>query len=232
MSILIGVLITFLVVILVLYLVNMLPVDGRAKQIIRIIVIIIGVLSLLRYVGVSFYGPRMAERVPSPIMRANAGTRRPARSWLERRWEARDPTPLEDATPFWRADRAGRHHRDVRPDAGRVPLFGAGVPAAGAVRRRGRHDARPDHRLRRRHGVPAWLSALVVVLAVIGLANVAVITLAKPSSELVGRAPELGNALRDKLHILDQPLAAFAELQAALGGGRLRVRASISARRG
>jgi hypothetical protein len=52
MSILIGVLITFLVVILVLYLVNMLPIEGRVKQIIRIVVIIIGVLSLLRYLGV------------------------------------------------------------------------------------------------------------------------------------------------------------------------------------
>jgi hypothetical protein len=52
MSILISVLITFLVVILVLYLVNMLPIDGRAKQIVRIIVIIIGVLSLLRYLAV------------------------------------------------------------------------------------------------------------------------------------------------------------------------------------
>jgi hypothetical protein len=47
---LISVLITFLVVILVLYLINMLPLDGRAKQIVRIIVIIIGVLSLLRYI--------------------------------------------------------------------------------------------------------------------------------------------------------------------------------------
>jgi hypothetical protein len=53
MSLLIGVLITFLVVILVLYLVNMLPIDGRAKQIVRIIVILIGVLSLLRYIGVA-----------------------------------------------------------------------------------------------------------------------------------------------------------------------------------
>jgi hypothetical protein len=51
MSILIGVLITFLVVILVLYLVNLLPLDGRAKQIVRVIVIVIGVLSLLRYLG-------------------------------------------------------------------------------------------------------------------------------------------------------------------------------------
>ena len=48
MYLLINALVTFLIVILVLYLVNMLPIDGRAKQIVRIIVIIIGVLSLLR----------------------------------------------------------------------------------------------------------------------------------------------------------------------------------------
>jgi hypothetical protein len=52
MSTLIGVLITFVVVILVLYLVNMLPIDGRAKQIVQIIVIIIGIISLLKYLAV------------------------------------------------------------------------------------------------------------------------------------------------------------------------------------
>ena len=52
MGILISALITFLVVILVLYLVNMLPIDGRAKQIVRVMVIIIGILSLLRYLAV------------------------------------------------------------------------------------------------------------------------------------------------------------------------------------
>jgi hypothetical protein len=52
MNILIGVLITFLVVILVLYLVNMLPIDGRAKQIVRVIVIIIGIISLLKYLAI------------------------------------------------------------------------------------------------------------------------------------------------------------------------------------
>jgi hypothetical protein len=52
MSLLISALITFLIVILVLYLVNMLPIDGRAKQIVRVIVIIIGILSLLRYLAV------------------------------------------------------------------------------------------------------------------------------------------------------------------------------------
>jgi len=49
---LISVLITFLVIILVLYLVNLLPIDGRAKQIVRVIVIIIGVISLLKYLAV------------------------------------------------------------------------------------------------------------------------------------------------------------------------------------
>ncbi len=52
MSLLISILITFLVIFLVLYLVNMLPLDGRTKQIVRIIVIIIGVISLLRYLAV------------------------------------------------------------------------------------------------------------------------------------------------------------------------------------
>jgi hypothetical protein len=52
MGVLISILITFLVVILILYLVNMLPLDGRAKQIVRIIVIVIGVLSLLRYLAI------------------------------------------------------------------------------------------------------------------------------------------------------------------------------------
>jgi hypothetical protein len=52
MSLLISVLITFVVIFLVLYLVNLLPIDGRAKQIVRVIVIIIGIVSLLRYLSV------------------------------------------------------------------------------------------------------------------------------------------------------------------------------------
>jgi hypothetical protein len=48
----VGVLITFLVIILVLYLINMLPIDGRAKQICRVVVIILGVVSLLKYIAV------------------------------------------------------------------------------------------------------------------------------------------------------------------------------------
>ena len=49
---LISALVTFLVVILILYLINLLPLDGRAQQIVRVIVIILGVLSLLKYIAV------------------------------------------------------------------------------------------------------------------------------------------------------------------------------------
>ena len=51
-SVLISILVTFLVIILIHYLINLLPIDGRAKQIVRIIVIVIGVLSLLKYIAV------------------------------------------------------------------------------------------------------------------------------------------------------------------------------------
>jgi len=51
-SVLIGILITFLVIILVLYLVQRLPLDARMRQIVQVIVIIIGIVSLLRYLAV------------------------------------------------------------------------------------------------------------------------------------------------------------------------------------
>lgn len=52
MSLLISALVTFVVVLLVLYLIGMLPIDARAKQIARVVVIVIGVISLLRLLAV------------------------------------------------------------------------------------------------------------------------------------------------------------------------------------
>ncbi|WP_316225833.1 Thivi_2564 family membrane protein [Bradyrhizobium sp. SZCCHNS3052] len=49
---LVSALVTFLVVILILYLINLLPIDGRAKQICRVVVIVLGVISLLRFIAV------------------------------------------------------------------------------------------------------------------------------------------------------------------------------------
>ena len=49
---LISALITFVVVILILYLINMLPIDGRARQILRVVVIVLGLISLLKLLAV------------------------------------------------------------------------------------------------------------------------------------------------------------------------------------
>jgi len=51
-NILIGALVTFVIVFLVVYLVNMLPIDSRAKQIVNGVVIVIGIISLLKYITV------------------------------------------------------------------------------------------------------------------------------------------------------------------------------------
>ncbi|KAA3509906.1 MULTISPECIES: Thivi_2564 family membrane protein [Agrobacterium] len=49
---LVSILITFLVIVLILWLINRLPVAGSAKQIAQVIVIIIGIISLLKYLAV------------------------------------------------------------------------------------------------------------------------------------------------------------------------------------
>jgi hypothetical protein len=52
MATLVSILITFLVIALILWLVQRLPMEGRIKQILQIIVIIIGIVALLRYLAV------------------------------------------------------------------------------------------------------------------------------------------------------------------------------------
>ena len=52
MSVLISILITFLVVVLSLWLGQRLPVEARVRQIIQIVVIVIGIISLLKYLAV------------------------------------------------------------------------------------------------------------------------------------------------------------------------------------
>jgi hypothetical protein len=51
-SVLIGILITFLVIVLILWLVQRLPIEARMRQILQIVVIVIGIISLLKYLAV------------------------------------------------------------------------------------------------------------------------------------------------------------------------------------
>ena len=52
MSVLISILITFLVIALVLWLVQRLPIEARLRQIAQVVVIIIGIIALLKYLAV------------------------------------------------------------------------------------------------------------------------------------------------------------------------------------
>lgn len=140
-------------------------------------------------------------------------------NWVARRLslDARDPTPLEDTGDFWRAT----------AQAATIVMC---VLALGVMLHLARALLLPimcalavgltfgpliGYAVAR--GVPAWLLALVIVLLLIVLANIAVVMLAGPASQLLNRAPELGAAFAEKLHILDRPLSALSELQAALG---------------
>jgi predicted PurR-regulated permease PerM len=67
-----------------------------------------------------------------------------------------------------------------------------------------------------RAGVPVLLSAIVLWLLVIGVLYALLVVLSTPIVEWVGKAPQIGASIRDKLHVLDRPLEAIENLRAAL----------------
>ncbi len=71
----------------------------------------------------------------------------------------------------------------------------------------------------KRHGISPWISAIIVVALGVGALALAATALAGPVSEWIGRAPEIGATIKQKLSVLDQPLAALHELEKALFSG-------------
>lgn len=81
------------------------------------------------------------------------------------------------------------------------------------------------------YGVPRWVTMLVLVGATAGIAAAGVTLLAAPLTEWVGRAPEIGAAIKQKLQVFDAPLAAFRELQDSLGSsaiGQVKVESQLT----
>jgi len=64
-----------------------------------------------------------------------------------------------------------------------------------------------------RIGLPAPISAAVIVGAILAAAGSAITLLAEPAGEWIARAPEIGAQLKEKLYVLDQPLAALRALK-------------------
>ena len=68
------------------------------------------------------------------------------------------------------------------------------------------------------HGLSPWISGILVLIVALAAASLIVTALAGPVSEWIGRAPEIGATVKDKLSVLDQPLAALRELENSLFG--------------
>jgi predicted PurR-regulated permease PerM len=71
----------------------------------------------------------------------------------------------------------------------------------------------------KRAGISPWLTALVILLLGLGALSLLATALAGPVSQWIGRAPEIGATIQQKLSVLDRPLAALHELEGSLFGG-------------
>jgi predicted PurR-regulated permease PerM len=64
-----------------------------------------------------------------------------------------------------------------------------------------------------RRRISPWATAIALGTLLLALAGTALTLVARPVSEWVTRAPEIGAAIKQKLYVLDRPLAALRELQ-------------------
>lgn len=67
-----------------------------------------------------------------------------------------------------------------------------------------------------RYRIPSLASAIVLWLLVIAVCYGVIVLLGAPAVDWIGKAPEIGRNVQEKLHVLDRPLAALQELRDAL----------------
>jgi len=68
-------------------------------------------------------------------------------------------------------------------------------------------------------GIPSWISAVVLVLLLMIVLGAIVTMIAAPATEWISRAPQIGETIRQKLYVFDQPLNALRDLQKAFVPG-------------
>jgi predicted PurR-regulated permease PerM len=127
-----------------------------------------------------------------------------------------DPTPLAEVSNLWR----------VAAQAATIGIFlvlsiaalyfarPILLPATTAVvigLMLGPLSSRAD-----RLGVPVIVTAIVLWLLVVLAFYLLIILLASPIVDWLGKAPEIGANIREKLHVLDRPIAAIDSLREAL----------------
>src|SRR5262249_52338561 len=81
----------------------------------------------------------------------------------------------------------------------------------------------------KRAGIPTWVTAIVILLVGFGALSLAAMSLAKPVSEWIARAPEIGASIRDKLAVLNEPMSALHQLETSLFGDRAGLNVNMPA---
>ena len=88
-----------------------------------------------------------------------------------------------------------------------LPIFAAAIVAL---------TLGPVVKAANRRGISPWITALLIVLLCLGALSIAATALAGPVSEWIGRAPEIGATIKQKLSVLEQPLASLRQLEETL----------------
>jgi predicted PurR-regulated permease PerM len=78
----------------------------------------------------------------------------------------------------------------------------------------------PLIRAAERRGISPWITAIVIVCLALGALALAAMALAGPIGEWIGRAPEIGAIIKQKLVVLQTPLAAMRQLETELFGSQ------------
>jgi predicted PurR-regulated permease PerM len=78
-------------------------------------------------------------------------------------------------------------------------------------------------------GIPPWVSGLLILLFALGALGLVVTALAAPVTQWIARAPEIGATIKDRLSVLDEPLAALHELENSLFGAGAQLGVGASA---
>lgn len=101
-----------------------------------------------------------------------------------------------------------------------MPVFAAAVLALTLA---------PLIKAAKRVGIPTWLTAIVILLFGCGALSLTAMALARPVSEWIARGPEIAASVKDKLAVLDEPMAALHELETSLLGDNAGVNVNMPA---
>ncbi len=129
-----------------------------------------------------------------------------------------DPQPVVDAQGLWQS-------------AGRAATIGIFLLLVGGVLYVGRSillpvfaaavvalTLAPVVRHAQKRGIPPVITALAIVACALAALSIAAMAMAGPVSEWIARAPQIGATIKQRLSVLDPPLAALHELEGTLFG--------------